>query len=104
MPLDLTAAVSASPSFVELVKKEKPAVVNISASASTKGGEEGPIPFGQPPKSRSLGSGFIISKDGLILTNNHVVENAERIVVRLSDEREFKAKIIGRDKKQTLPL
>lgn len=102
--VDLSAAILEFPSFVELVKKEKPAVVNISASPSAKGGEEGPIPFGQPPRSRSLGSGFIISREGLILTNNHVVENAEKIVVRLSDEREFKAKIIGRDKKTDIAL
>jgi serine protease Do len=55
-------------------------------------------PFGTPRgPQRGLGSGFIIDKQGMILTNNHVVENAEKITVKLFDDREFEAKVVGRD-------
>jgi serine protease Do len=64
------------------------------------GGPGGP---GAAPR-RGLGSGFIIDAKGLILTNNHVVENADRITVRLSDESEFDAKVIGRDPKTDLAV
>jgi serine protease Do len=66
-------------------------------------------PFGFPgappavPRS-GLGSGFIIDQKGLVLTNNHVVENAEKITVKLPDEREFNAKIIGRDPRTDLAV
>jgi serine protease Do len=53
---------------------------------------------------RSLGSGFIISKDGYVLTNNHVIGNADEIVVRLSDRREFLAKVIGSDRRSDVAL
>jgi serine protease Do len=56
------------------------------------------------PESRSLGSGFIISADGYILTNAHVVESADEINVRLTDKREFKAKVIGADKRTDVAL
>ena len=102
------------PNFVSLAKRLSPAVVNISTtqvsaeapSSRSPFGEEdpfsefrrrffgGPFPRG-PSRQMSLGSGFIIDREGLILTNNHVVENAEKIVVRLSDEREFEAKVVG---------
>jgi serine protease Do len=55
-------------------------------------------------KQRSLGSGFIVSADGHVVTNNHVVEDADEITVKLSDEREFKAKVIGRDAKTDLAV
>jgi len=55
-------------------------------------------------ESQSLGSGFIISSDGYMLTNAHVVERADRITVRLSDKREFKAKVIGADKRTDVAL
>jgi serine protease Do len=63
----------------------------------------------QPPQprefeSRSLGSGFIISADGYVLTNSHVVDNAEEITVRLTDKREFKAKVIGADRRTDVAL
>jgi len=63
----------------------------------------GPMPR-RPFKQRSLGSGFIISKDGMILTNNHVVENADEILVRLSDNKETKAKVVGRDPKTDIAV
>ena len=59
---------------------------------------------GQEYKSQSLGSGFIISNDGYILTNAHVVSDADEVLVKLSDKREFKAKIIGTDKRTDVAL
>ena len=59
----------------------------------------GENPQGREYKQRGLGSGFITSKDGYILTNNHVVEDADKIKVTLSDKREFTAKVIGTDPK-----
>jgi serine protease Do len=103
-------------SFADIVRKEKPAVVNISTTQRTPIGE-GLLPEDHPPlgdffgniipkefKGQSLGSGFIIKKNGLILTNNHVIEKADKIIVRLSDEREFDANVIGRDEKTDLAL
>ena len=58
----------------------------------------------QQPEARSLGSGFIISADGYILTNAHVVDGADEINVRFTDKREFKAKIIGADKRSDVAL
>jgi serine protease Do len=118
-----TSTVAAIPgSFSELAKEASPSVVNISTVKVIKGQERAPLPFGpndpfrefferffgdQLPKDfrqRSLGSGFIIDKEGLILTNNHVVEKTDEIKVTLSDKREFKAEIIGRDPKTDLAL
>src|SRR5919197_189604 len=100
------------PDFVTLAKALQPVVVNISATQTTRGQEFGIPPqegdpmeeffekyFGSRPPSgpsrpRSLGSGFIIQDDGCILTNYHVVENAEKIMVKLSDKREFQAKVM----------
>jgi serine protease Do len=59
---------------------------------------------GQEYKSQSLGSGFIISNDGYILTNAHVISSADEVLVKLSDKREFKAKIIGADKRTDVAL
>jgi serine protease Do len=58
----------------------------------------------RPFKQKSLGSGFVIDKQGLILTNNHVIEDADEIVVKLSDGSEHKAKVLGRDKKTDIAL
>lgn len=113
-------------SFSQLVKKASPSVVNISTVKTIKGGPKIPLPFGGPPgsddpfreffdrffrdqlpkdyKQKNLGSGFIIDKDGYILTNNHVVEKTDEIRVRLADESEFNAEIIGRDPKTDLAL
>jgi serine protease Do len=63
----------------------------------------GPMPRG-PQRQRSLGSGFIIDADGSILTNNHVVENAQKIVVKLSNDQEYEAKVIGRDPKTDMAV
>ena len=59
---------------------------------------------GEQPRPQSLGSGFIISTDGYVLTNNHVVDGADEIVVRLNDRSEYKAKLIGADNKSDLAL
>jgi serine protease Do len=112
-------------SFADLAEKVKPAVVNISTTSKVKmqgnpfkffqgEDEEGQFReffrkfFGDIPdremKQQSLGSGFIINSDGLIITNNHMVEGAEQIKVKLSDGREFKANVIGRDSKTDLAL
>ena len=105
--------------FSELVKQAGPAVVNVSvngvrrASAEMpqipeefreffrgfggRGGQRGPR-GGEDVPMRGLGSGFIVSPDGYILTNAHVVENADTVTVRLTDRREFRAKVVGSDK------
>jgi serine protease Do len=55
-------------------------------------------------ESRSLGSGFVVSTDGYILTNAHVIDGADEILVRLTDKREFKARVIGADKRTDVAL
>src|SRR3954465_15774992 len=62
---------------------------------------QGPAPR---PESRSLGSGFVINQDGYVLTNAHVVEGADEITVKFTDKREFKAKVIGADKRTDIAL
>jgi serine protease Do len=110
-------------SFAELVKKASPAVVNISfeRTFSMPWGGKRVNPFGGWPfhdfferyfgemprefKNKGLGSGFIINPDGHIITNNHVIEKADKIVVKLKDDdREYVAKIKGRDPKTDVAL
>jgi len=117
-------AVMVPVNFTQLAEKAKPGVVNIRTEKTVNGG--GPVfrhffgrnPHGQQDpfqdffglgpqrefKQRSLGSGFLLDKDGYIVTNNHVVEDADQIKVRLSNEAEYDAKIIGRDPKTDLAL
>jgi serine protease Do len=115
------------PSLSDLIKDVKPSVVNISTTTVFKGpdmqerffGQQNPFKdffgndffekfFGDAPrrefKHRSLGSGFIIDREGYILTNNHVVEKAVSIKVKLSDEKEYDAKVIGKDAKTDIAL
>lgn len=114
-PLGLLAQSRGLPDFADLVDQQGPAVVNISTTSSAEspqalppGAEEDPFfdffrRFGPPLQrdyeARSLGSGFIISADGYILTNTHVVDAAEEITVRLTDKREYRARVIGTDKR-----
>ncbi|GHA89367.1 DegQ family serine endoprotease [Modicisalibacter luteus] len=117
------------PDFTELVKQAAPGVVNISTTRQVERrsmpfsgpqGQEIPeifrhffgdqIPFGQEgipggsEERHSLGSGFIIDKDGYILTNAHVVDGADEVVVRLNDRRELGAEVIGSDTKTDVAL
>ena len=122
------APITGLPDFTELVDRNAPAVVNISTQASDEGraqrrfsipegSEDTPLhdffrrffdeapmgPEGREPLS-SLGSGFIISKDGYIISNYHVVRGAEEIIVRTSDRREYAAEIIGTDPRSDIAL
>jgi serine protease Do len=127
-----TSRAAALPDFVELAEKLGPVVVNVSVTQAAKPAPQqfgrqqpGETPFGgddpfnefwrrffgdqfgggpAPGPQRGLGSGFIIDSKGLILTNNHVVENADKISVKLSDDREFDAKVVGRDPKTDLAV
>jgi serine protease Do len=118
VPLTSGAAV-AQESFAPLVKKEMPAVVNISTRQVIKVQQQSPFGdpqmdefyyhfFGGRPQReqvrQSLGSGFIISPDGYILTNNHVVDKAKDIKVALADGRVFDAKLIGRSREIDIAL
>ncbi len=93
-----------------LVERLKPTVVNITSSHTARSepheGLGGMFPFRQGPERRakSLGTGFIIDTSGLIVTNAHVIAGADDIQVKLSDERELPAKVVGRDTKLDLAL
>lgn len=116
-------------SFADLTERLKPSVVNIRTTKTiTTGGRSAPrSPFGEGTpfdrffgdeffkrffgdvprrefKQRSLGSGFIISKDGYIFTNYHVVEMADKILVKLSDGKEYEATTVGKDKNTDIAL
>lgn len=126
-----TAQARDLPDFTRLVEAYGPAVVNISTKQVTKqpmlprGMEIPDLPKGTPwddlfrhffgdgngndgapqeHETRSLGSGFIIDSSGYILTNNHVVDGADEIVVRLSDRRQLVAKVIGADERSDIAL
>ena len=123
----LAANPSGYPSFAALAKQLSPTVVNIYTTKTVKGGKsmfrmpqrrgygQQGDPFeeffrffeGTPRpemKQRSLGSGFIISEDGYLLTNNHVIEGADEIKVILDNDKRYDAKIIGRDAKTDIAL
>lgn len=113
--LKIPQAISISPpnSFAELVKKVQPAVVNIATAKSVTVRNNNPLaqdpffrqflPPGQQGTSKkqenSLGTGFLINEKGDIITNNHVIDGADEILVTLDDGREIQAKVVGRDPK-----
>ncbi len=124
----LSAQLSAQslPDFTQLVEQYSPAVVNISTTAK-KAKKDAPlhreipgIPEDfqdffrrffeeeneqeEPRSATSLGSGFIISSDGYVVTNNHVISDADEIIVRLTDRREFVANLVGTDKRSDISL
>jgi serine protease Do len=112
------------PDFTRLVEEQGAAVVNISTTQAPRRANVPQLPNmedeemleffrrfiprqptpGPRPESRSLGSGFIISADGYVLTNAHVIDSADEINVKLTDKREFKAKVIGADKRTDVAL
>lgn len=117
------AAKSAPESFADLAEKLLPSVVNISSTQVVREdrGPQAPqlpegSPFGDsfreffnrnqgaPRRATSLGSGFIISTDGLVVTNNHVIDGADEITVTLSDDTQHRAELVGRDPKTDLAL
>ena len=118
-----TPLVRGLPDFASLVAQVGPAVVNVTViekrqraqgSASPFADDNDPLndffrqfqnrqPRDQPPEE-GVGSGFIVSSDGYILTNTHVVDKATRVTVRLTDRREFQAKVIGSDDKSDVAL
>ena len=122
----ISAARPAGPDFVELSKRLKPTVVNIRTAKNIKPRQRMPHPqqnpfgdnffddffgrfFGEMPpqqhrREQSLGTGFVISTDGYILTNNHVVNGADEVMVKLADGKEVKAEIKGSDEKLDLAL
>ncbi|MCB1638137.1 MAG: trypsin-like peptidase domain-containing protein, partial [Thiothrix sp.] len=119
------------PEFATLVKENSPAVVNVTTSRKLDrqmlperfrspetdelfdelmkrffdfgGGGEGGAPFGGPDTD-ARGSGFILSADGYVVTNHHVVDGSDDITVKLNDRREFKARLIGSDKRSDVAL
>ena len=100
-------------SFADLAEKLMPSVVNISTTTIIKT-KSNSFPFQFPPgspfedmfkefgtpqerKSSALGSGFIIDEKGIVVTNNHVIQDAKDIIIRVNGDKEFKAKVIGKD-------
>src|SRR6185369_17680588 len=113
------------PDFTELYEKQAPAVVAIDVTQRVRRSrgpelsEDDPFyeffrRFGQVPRPRgapdrefdqqSVGSGFLISSDGYLITNAHVVDGADEVTVKLTDKREFKAKVVGSDKRTDVAL
>ena len=130
MLLSLSGNARPLPDFTELVEANSPAVVNISTSQKRRQSAQRPqlpkgfeIPdlpedspfneffrrfFGEGEieefNTQSLGSGFIITSDGYVISNNHVIKDADEIIVRLSDRREFVAKVVGSDDRSDIAL
>ena len=112
-PTSYTYSKTVPSSFADLAEKLMPSVVNISSTQTIKT-TSNPFPFQFPPgspfedmfkefyrpterKATALGSGFIIDKKGIVVTNNHVIEGAEDIIVSVNGSTEYKAKVIGKD-------
>jgi serine protease Do len=118
-----TEASRSLPNFTELAKKVGPSVVNVSTTQVRRMAQDVPSPFGPgdprndllerffggripraPQPRQGVGSGFIIDSDGTILTNYHVVGEAEKISVTLSDGKRYDAKVIGKDQKTDIAV
>ncbi len=119
--VNVANAKSAPESFADLAEKLSPSVVNISTTTviEQKSREMPPLPPGSPfedffkqfekpenkkRRAQSLGSGFIIDETGYIITNNHVIDNAEKIMVILFDDTSFEATVVGKDPKTDVAL
>ncbi|ANQ84801.1 Do family serine endopeptidase [Azoarcus olearius] len=124
-PVGLAASPANLPDFTALVERQGAAVVNVSTSQTRQASPSVPRGLDEndpmfdffrrfvprhprtpelDPENRSLGTGFIISADGYILTNAHVVDEAEEILVRLADKREFVATVVGADARSDVAL
>jgi serine protease Do len=118
-----TEAVRSLPDFAELAKRVGPSVVNVSTTQVRRMAQDLPSPFGQgdprndllerffggriprgPQRQNGVGSGFIIDNNGTILTNYHVVNEAQKITVTLSDGKTYDAKVIGKDQKTDIAV
>ncbi len=108
--------------FIELVERSSPAVVNISATRTAEAaasdpsvqelqelfrrfyGQPGMPPMPQPRERTSMGTGFLISSDGYLITNHHVIDGANEVYVRLQDRRELPATVVGSDPQSDIAL
>lgn len=129
MSLSVSVTAASLPDFTQLAEDNAAAVVNISTTQKMKGSKKLPrgmdipdLPEGTPfddlfrrffgeegegiedHSNKSLGSGFIIDGDGYVVTNHHVVRDADEIIVRLNDRRELKAKVIGSDERSDVAV
>ena len=112
-PISFVHSKTTPNSFADLAEKLMPSVVNISSTQTIKTSSN-PFPFQFPPgspfedmfkefnrpterKATALGSGFIIDEKGIVVTNNHVIQGAEDIIVSVNGSTEYKAKVIGTD-------
>jgi len=111
-PALATVGAPGATSIADVTERVLPSVVNISLTKLTKtqGGQQGPFPFffgppeGGERREQGMGSGVVISTDGYVITNNHVVSDAQEIKVTLSDKREFDAEVVGTDPKSDMAL
>ena len=112
--IDINAQPDRTRSFADIAKKVAPAIVSIDTKGKSPAIYSGPVKpdapdgildfFGSQRPAHSLGSGFIVDKNGYILTNSHVVENAERVTVKLDSGEEFTATVVGSDGREETDL
>jgi serine protease Do len=116
LAVDQQSKAQSLPDFVDLAAKLSPTVVNISTESGKQSSSATDLPslpeqLFQPPEGgftphgvKSLGSGFIVNKNGYILTNDHVIDNADKIVVTLTNGHNYTGKVVGRDPKTDVAL